>query len=589
MKKIIVLLTLFMILFVTNVYSFDANNLLDENYNQTLIENLVYSEDKGYLDYININYLLNNYEPVLSEIDDLEEEFEKYSSHDVSFILEDFLNILEEFLEDFQSLEDYENIQNLTYYQEKIINEIHVLRNDLEDLKEEDPLDVLDDETFNKLNNSLYELESEVENLSLFEISEELNNFDIWEYLKNRIELEEDLDLEKDYVRDLILSKNYAYELDDCKSININMSYQDSNEIFHIEDKCMKNYLEDSNWTTFESKNESEKDLISVCDKQIKRAINISKSETNCDYLEYLMLCPENNETRLINNSCVVSSLQTKGWSTYQKIEEISDDESKDESSDSSGSSQRETPSESSSSRDDVSSEITGSTPSNLSTDKVNETKEINDSLDDVSINDSIEEKTNDSKTDVKNESVDVQDKTSSRREAALNRVQDLRSERGRGVGRENISNETDYAVKNITDRRSEVAKSVHSIREMSNFTGQMGPRISEIARDINESMRNLEFYEESISNRGRFSRFFFGGDINSAREIQNQTSQNEERIEEIQSILNESEEIPNEVKDFLEEEIDRIKSEQDRLKELSENETNSRGIFSRIIPGFLR
>ena len=85
----------------------------------------------------------------------------------------------------------------------------------------------------------------------------------------------------------------------------------------------------------------------------------------------------------------------------------------------------------------------------------------------------------------------------------------------------------------------NEVRDAVHALLAMENRTGGIGPQVSAIARQFNNSANASQRYEDRIKNRDVFSRFFFGGDRQAAAELANLTAQNQAGINEIKNLMN--------------------------------------------------
>lgn len=83
------------------------------------------------------------------------------------------------------------------------------------------------------------------------------------------------------------------------------------------------------------------------------------------------------------------------------------------------------------------------------------------------------------------------------------------------------------------------VRDAVHALLAMENRTGGIGPQVSAIARQYNNSANASQQYEDRIKNRDGISRFFFGGDRQAAMELANLTVQNQVRISEIENLMN--------------------------------------------------
>lgn len=125
----------------------------------------------------------------------------------------------------------------------------------------------------------------------------------------------------------------------------------------------------------------------------------------------------------------------------------------------------------------------------------------------------------------------------------------------------------------------NEVRLAVHTLLAMENITGGIGPQVSVIARDFNNSAQNTWQIEERIQNRDAISRFFFGGDQVSASELANLTAQNQNRIRQIEQLMN-SEQMDAETRAMLEEQIQVLQQENTRLGQVVSTEQQNRGLL---------
>ena len=133
---------------------------------------------------------------------------------------------------------------------------------------------------------------------------------------------------------------------------------------------------------------------------------------------------------------------------------------------------------------------------------------------------------------------------------------------------------------KNVLKNQNAVRLAVHTFLAAGNITGGIGPQISQIAQGFNNSVQATIQAEENIQARNGLSRFFFGGDANSADAILSEVGQNQQRIEEMQQLLLTCAECDNETRDLLSEQLQNIELEQIRLRSLAETESADRGIF---------
>lgn len=130
-----------------------------------------------------------------------------------------------------------------------------------------------------------------------------------------------------------------------------------------------------------------------------------------------------------------------------------------------------------------------------------------------------------------------------------------------------------------IYQNQNTVRSAVHSLLAMEGLVYDMGPQVSEIARQFNNSMQATIRSEEKIENRGFLSRMLAGGDAEAAGELEREVVQNRARIEELSQIKTECECDP-EVKAIIQEQIHSIEQEQTRLESLAQSEKESKGLI---------
>jgi len=137
------------------------------------------------------------------------------------------------------------------------------------------------------------------------------------------------------------------------------------------------------------------------------------------------------------------------------------------------------------------------------------------------------------------------------------------------------VKNEEKTAYKN----QNEVRLAVHALLAMENVTGGIGQNVSAIAREFNNSIQATINAEIRIQERSQIVKFFIGGDEQAAAEIENQTVQNQLRIQELTQ-LKEQCNCSVEVQNMLQEQIQLMEQEQTRLQELAQTEKQNKGIF---------
>jgi hypothetical protein len=145
------------------------------------------------------------------------------------------------------------------------------------------------------------------------------------------------------------------------------------------------------------------------------------------------------------------------------------------------------------------------------------------------------------------------------------------------------IQNESLNLSGSGTKNQNTVRVAVQALVEAGNISGGTGEQISAIAKEFNNSVTAQYNAEEKIRNRDALSRFFFGGDSDAAKEIQQQFEQNRVRIENLNTLMNECN-CDDELKAMIREQIQVLEEEQNRLQELAQAELGDKGLFG----GFL-
>ncbi len=130
-----------------------------------------------------------------------------------------------------------------------------------------------------------------------------------------------------------------------------------------------------------------------------------------------------------------------------------------------------------------------------------------------------------------------------------------------------------------LAENQNEVRLAVHTLLAMENLTGGIGPQVSAIAREFNNSAQANLAYEERIQNRDTFSRLLFGGDRAAAAQINQTLAQNQARIEQLTQLMQGADLDPD-TQQLMQEQLQVLQMEQDRLRLLVQQETANRGLF---------
>ena len=131
-------------------------------------------------------------------------------------------------------------------------------------------------------------------------------------------------------------------------------------------------------------------------------------------------------------------------------------------------------------------------------------------------------------------------------------------------------------AVKNA----NEVRLAVHALLASKELIGGIGQQVSEIAKDMNDSVATTTNAEAKMQSRGFFTRLFFGGDSATADVLSQAVAQNQQRIDDLDKLLAETG-VSAGVRAVLNAQVRAIQEAQTRLQDLAEKEQKMWGLFS--------
>ncbi|MDP2365657.1 MAG: hypothetical protein Q8M94_18060 [Ignavibacteria bacterium] len=134
-------------------------------------------------------------------------------------------------------------------------------------------------------------------------------------------------------------------------------------------------------------------------------------------------------------------------------------------------------------------------------------------------------------------------------------------------------------AQQKVYQNQNAVRLAVHSLLEVKDLIGGIGPQVSQVAQEFNNSLQATIRAEERIQTRNRVVRFFAGGDKNAATAIEQEVNRNRERIELLNQLMEQCE-CEEGIMAILQEQIRNIEQEQNRLQQLAQNEKQYKGIF---------
>lgn len=133
---------------------------------------------------------------------------------------------------------------------------------------------------------------------------------------------------------------------------------------------------------------------------------------------------------------------------------------------------------------------------------------------------------------------------------------------------------------KNIVENANEVRLAVHSLLSSKELLGGIGQQVSEVAKQMNDSVATTTDVEAKIQSRSFLTRLFFGGDKTSAEVIAQEAAQNQKRIAVLTELLGQAT-ISADMQAVLKEQISALQVAQTHLQDLADKEKSAWGLFS--------
>jgi len=120
----------------------------------------------------------------------------------------------------------------------------------------------------------------------------------------------------------------------------------------------------------------------------------------------------------------------------------------------------------------------------------------------------------------------------------------------------------------------------VHSLLASKDLLGGIGGQVSDIAKQMNDSVASTTNAESKIQSRGFLTKLFFGGDSQAANAISQEVAQNQQRIDALTALLNQAN-LPAGVQSTLAEQVTALKDAQTRLQVVADSTKKQWGLFS--------
>lgn len=140
-------------------------------------------------------------------------------------------------------------------------------------------------------------------------------------------------------------------------------------------------------------------------------------------------------------------------------------------------------------------------------------------------------------------------------------------------------THEVNSSMGNSLQNQKMAQVAVQTMESTASMFGKSEANISKVSNEIKNSFEVTTRAEERIRSKSGFVKFFMGGDNEAAGLIAQEIVRNENRIRELNRLIEESDFDPQ-TKAILQEQIQNIEQEQLRLKLLAEKEINNKGIL---------
>ena len=131
-----------------------------------------------------------------------------------------------------------------------------------------------------------------------------------------------------------------------------------------------------------------------------------------------------------------------------------------------------------------------------------------------------------------------------------------------------------------IVEHANAVRVAVHSLLSSKELLGGIGPEVSKIAKEMNNSVATTTNAEAKIQSRSFFTRLFFGGDSATADIIAQEVARNQQHIDDLTKMLGQVN-VSADIQVILRAQIAAIQEAQTRLQELAQKEQTQWGLFS--------
>lgn len=134
---------------------------------------------------------------------------------------------------------------------------------------------------------------------------------------------------------------------------------------------------------------------------------------------------------------------------------------------------------------------------------------------------------------------------------------------------------------RHIYQNQNQVRETVHALLASEGLMGGIGPQVSEIATQFDNSVEKTIDAETKIMSRSKFARFFLGGDKDAAKRLMDESATNMQRLQQLEQLMEQcGGECDPEAKQMLQEQIQNMYQEQERIQNLAQSERKSMGLL---------
>lgn len=138
----------------------------------------------------------------------------------------------------------------------------------------------------------------------------------------------------------------------------------------------------------------------------------------------------------------------------------------------------------------------------------------------------------------------------------------------------------TTAADRGIVENANPVRLGVHALLASKVLLGGIGPQVSQIAKEMNNSIATTTNAEAEIQARGFWTTLLFGGDSAAADVISQEVARNQQNIDRLTALLNQAN-VSADIQVTLKAQIAAIQDAQARLQALAQSEQSQWGLFS--------